>query len=280
MNQLTEFINSYFLWKEAMLAGAITGAVCGFLGIYVVLRRIIFVSAALTQISSLGVALAFYFEGMAAGVLLPIINPFFLSLGLTISAAYFFGVKKDYQRISQEGIIGVGFLIASACVVIIGDKITKGAHDVADIVFGAAVVVSIRELYVIIAVALIVCFIHWKYFKDFIFVSFDSDMAGLFKYPVRVLNSILLISIGLLIAVSTRAMGALPVFGLLALPSLSALLITEKLHYVFIVSVIIGLTSAVFGYFFSFIFDLPTGATICLVASLIFILSYVIKNIR
>lgn len=262
------------------MAGAFTGAVCGFLGIYVVLRRIIFVSATLSQISSLGVALAFYFEGMAIGLFLPLSNPYFLSLVLTTVAAYFFGVKKQYQRISQEGIIGFGFLIASAGVVIIGDKIAKGAHDIADIVFGAAVVVSIEDLYIIFAVAVIVSILHWKYYKDFIFVSFDSDMARLFKYPVKFLNSILLISIGLMIAVSTRALGALPVFGLLALPSLSALLLTERLNMIFVLSVIIGLSSAVFGYVISFIFDLPTGASITLTASIIFLISYLIKNMR
>jgi zinc transport system permease protein len=62
MSILNEFINSYFLWRDPMIVGAVTGAVCGFLGVYVVLRRIIFVSATLTQISSFGVALSFYLD--------------------------------------------------------------------------------------------------------------------------------------------------------------------------------------------------------------------------
>ena len=278
MNHISEFIQSYFLWKEALLAGAITGAVCGFLGIYVVIRRIIFVSAALTQISSLGVALAFYIEGINLKLFQPLANPFVLSLLLTILASYIFGLKRNYLRISQEGIIGAGFLIASSGVVIIGDKITKGAHDVADIIFGAAVVVEMKELYIIIAVALIVALLHWRYFKDFIFISYDSELPRLFGYPVRYLHSVLLVSIGIIIAVATRALGALPVFAFLALPSLSALILTERLHLAFLLSAILGLISAIIGYFLSFVFDLPTGATISTTASVIFVLSYVLKK--
>jgi len=109
-------------------------------------------------------------------------------------------------------------------------------------------------------------------FKDFIFVSFDPETARLFKYPVRVLNTILLLTIGIVIAVTTRALGALPVFALVVLPSLTALFLTEKLRWVFILSVLIGVLSAVLGYYFSFVLSLPTGASITTCASLFFIL--------
>ena len=50
MAMLSEFLNSYFLWRDPMIVGAAAGAVCGFLGVYVVLRRIVFVSAAKSSI--------------------------------------------------------------------------------------------------------------------------------------------------------------------------------------------------------------------------------------
>ena len=68
MSAISEFTQSYFLWKEAVAAGAVIGALCGFLGVSVVLRRIIFVSAALTQVSGLGVAFAFYIKAFAVGL--------------------------------------------------------------------------------------------------------------------------------------------------------------------------------------------------------------------
>jgi zinc transport system permease protein len=262
-----------------MIVGAVSGAICGFLGVYVVLRRIIFVSAALTQVSSFSVALAFYLQGFAVlSIFGHLIDPFTMSLIFTGLAALFFALKRDFFPISQEGIIGFGFLIASGLVVILGDRITKGAHDIADILFGSAVVVDPTDVYVIPSVAILTIIVHLVFYKDFIFVSFDQETALLYKYPVRLLNTILLLTVGLIIAVTTRALGALPVFGLIALPPLAALFLTEKLNMVFIFAVIIGILSALLGYFFSFILSIPTGASMTVVASLFFLLAFGVKG--
>jgi manganese/iron transport system permease protein len=263
-----------------MIVGAVSGAICGFLGVYVVLRRIIFVSAALTQISSFGVALSFYLEGVILGALASFIHPFILSIFLTSLAAIFFALKRDFSRISQEGVIGFGFLIASGAVVILGDRITKGAHDIANILFGSAVVVDPKDLIIIPAVALLAAIIHIIYFKDFIFASFDEESARLFKYPVRMLNTVLLLTIAVVVSVSTRALGALPVFAFLALPPLTSLFLTENLKLVFTFSVIMGVLSATLGYFFSFILSIPTGASMAVCASTFFILGLLWREVR
>ena len=281
MASMGEFFTSYFLWRDPMIVGAVSGAICGFLGVYIVLRRIIFVSAALTQISSLGVALAFYLQGLAImGLFGALIDPFAISLVLTSLAALFFALNRDFFPISQEGVIGFAFIIASGAVVIIGDRITKGAHDIADILFGSAVVVDPRDVYIVPLIAIIVLIIHLVFFKDFIFISFDPETASLFKYPLRILNTILLVSIGIVVSVTTRALGALPVFGLIALPPLTALFFTENLKLVFILSVVFGVLSAVLGYFFSFIISLPTGATIATLATLFFLLGLCWRGVK
>ena len=268
-----EFIKSYFLWRDPMIVGAVSGAVCGFLGVYIVLRRIVFVGAMLSQVSSVGVALAFYLQGFSALSLFgSLLNPIASSLVITGLAVLFFALKSNFFRISQEGVIGFGYLLASGIVVIIGNQITREAHDIADILFGSAVVVDPKEVYIVPAVAFFSILIHRVFFKDFIFVSFDPETARLFKYPVRMLNTILLLTIGIVIAVTTRALGALPVFALAVLPPLTALFLTERLNLVFVLSVLIGVLSAVLGYYFSFILSLPTGASITTCASLFFLL--------
>ena len=280
MTILKEFLDSYFLWRDPMIVGAVSGAVCGFLGVYVVLRRIIFVSAALTQISSFGVALSFYLEAFSLGVISAFIHPFVLSVVFTSLAAVFFAAKRDFSRISQEGVIGFGFLIASGAVIILGDRITKGAHDIADILFGSAVVVDPRDVYIIPSVALVVMITHIVFFKDFVFVSYDEESARLFKYPVRTINTALLISIAVVVAVATRALGALPVFAFLALPPLTSLYLTERLKLVFVISVILGVLSATLGYFFSFVLSIPTGASMTVCASVFFILGVVWREVK
>jgi zinc transport system permease protein len=280
MESFDLFMTSYFLWRDPMIVGVVAGAVCGFLGVYVVLRRIIFVSAALTQISSLGVALAFFLGASATGALSTLVHPFILSIALTVLAALFFALKRDFSRISAEGVIGFGFLLASGAVVILGDMIAQGAHDIANILFGSAVVVDPKDVYIIPAAALGVFLIHRVFYKDFMFVSFDEDSARLFKYPVRLLNTVLLVSIAVMAAVCTRALGALPVFAFLALPPLTALFLTERLKLVFALSAMLGILSAALGYFFSFILSTPTGATMTVCAALFFMIGLAWREIK
>jgi zinc transport system permease protein len=264
-----------------MIVGAVSGAICGFLGVYVVLRRIVFVGAMLSQVSSFGVAFAFYLQGFsAAGSFGSLIDPFALYLVMTGAATLFFALKRVFFRISQEGVIGFGYLLASGAVVILGGLITREAHDIADILFGSAVVVDPKEVYIVPAVAFFSILIHWIFFKDFMFVSFDPETAQLFKYPVRILNTVLLLTVGVVIAVTTRALGALPVFGLTVLPPLTALFLTERLGWVFMLSVLIGILSAVLGYYSSFILSLPTGASITTCASLFFLLGIVWREVK
>ena len=110
-------------------------------------------------------------------------------------------------------------------------------------------------------------------------MSFDGEAARLFKYPVRILNTLLLVTVAVVVAVATRALGALPVFALLALPPLAALNLTEKLRLVFVISSILGVLSASLGYFFSFILSMPTGASITVCAAIIFLLSISVREL-
>jgi len=280
MQIFNEFINSYFLWKDPMLIGLVSGAVCGFTGVYVVLRRMVFISATLTQISSLGVVLAFYFQSVIVGTFFGLINPFYFSIVLTCISAVFFSMKRDFFPITLEGVIGFGFLIAGSLTIIMSDRITQGAHEVDNILFGSAVVVDNKDLIFIPAISIVVFFVHYFFYKDFVFISFDPEMAKLFGYPVRIINLIMFIILGTVVAVTTRALGALPVFALLALPPLTSMYLTEKLKYVFILSILIGMSTAATGYFLSFIMSMPTGASVVLAGSVIFIICHLYSRFK
>lgn len=281
MSTLEQFLNSYFLWKEALAAGVLLGALCGFVGVYVVLRRMIFVSAALTQVSGLGVAAGFYLQAAAAGGLAAsIFTPEVVSIFVALLTAYLFAFKTHSVKLSAEGLIGLLFIAASALVVIVGDMITQGSHDIADIIFGSAVIVSLQDLYLVISAFILLAVLFVVLYKDFLFISFDPDSAMLAGYPVKLLNILLFLGIGVLISIGTKTIGALPVFGFLTVPALSALQLSEKIGHIFIISVLVGAFSAILGYFFSFVFSIPTGACITMTTCIFLVLSFVLVKVK
>ena len=275
MQILSEFVNSYFLWKNPMIVAAFSGAICGFLGVYVVLRRIVFVSAALTQISGLGVVLTFYLQSIFVSSLFTHIDPFIFSIFFTVLAALFFSLKKDFHPISMEGVIGFAFLISSSLIIILSDKIVQGHHEIHNILFGSAVVVEPLEAVLIPVLTVLAFIVNIVLFKDFIFVSYDPETANLYKYPVKFINIVFFFVLAVILAVTTRALGALTIFAFLVLPALSALYLSKSLKIIFLLSSVIGIISATFGYFFSFVFSIPTGATMAFTSSIIFIISII-----
>lgn len=259
---------------------SVSGSICGFLGVYVILRRIVFVSVALTQVSSLGVVLAFYIQTLSIGALSSLVDPFVFSIVITSIASLFFALKKNYFPVSREAMIGFGFILASALILIIGSNLPQGVEDIESILFGSAVLVDAKDLFLIPINALLVFVVHVILFKDILFVSFDTETAKLFNYPVEVLNIVLYLSLAFVIALTTRALGALPVFALLILPAMISFQLLENIKAIFILSIALGVISAVLGYYFSFEFSLPTGASIAFCASILFLISFILREFK
>lgn len=274
-----DFVRSYTFWWDAMVVGIVTGLACGFLGIYVVVRRMIFLSAMLSQVSAASVALSFYLGGVSLLPHFPSTH-FFLSLAVTFAVAIGFAWVGSFGRISREGSIGFIYLAASAASVLIASRLREDVHDISTILFGSAAVVDTGDVTKVSITSVGVLLLQAFLFKDFIFASFDPEGARLARLPERLLSVFLLLSVAAVISVSTQAMGALPVFGLTVLPPLAALAVTERLMPAFIFSSIIGGGSAALGYFLSFVLSLPTGATITALASLVLLIALASRIVR
>lgn len=277
MSILAEFGSNYFLWRDAVIVAGAAGVICGLLGVYVVLKRIVFISAALAQISGFGVMLMFFLQSLLADGLMNFLDPFIFSVLITTLSAVFFSLQREFHPVSIEGITGFVFLISSSLIIILSDKIAQGSHEISSIVFGNAVTVDQTDVLVITGVSALSLIINVIFFKDFMFVSYDPETARLYKYPVRAINLIFFTMLAVIITTATRALGSLTVFSLLVLPGLSALYLSRKTKTIFLISSVFGMLSGVLGYFFSFIFSLPTGATMTLTASAVFIVC-LIKN--
>lgn len=260
------FLESSDIWGGAVAAGAITGAVCGFLGVYVVLNRMVFVSAALAQISSLGVMLAFWISSHSSAHETHVDDTAALLLGIGFAVAFsifLVRARADLQvaRVrSSESIIGFAYIVSSAGVVLLGDRVSQGAHDVANLLFGNAVIVDGFHLALLACLTLPFLALHIWLFKDVFFVSYDATTAKTMGYPVRFLQLFLLLTFGIVISIATRTIGALPVFAFSTLPAMFALAIFENIYFVFAAATLMGVLSAVGGYAASFMLSFPTGA--------------------
>jgi zinc transport system permease protein len=288
MEKLSLFISSWQLWGGAVLAGVVAGIACGFLGIYVILHRIVFVSAAMSEVSSLGVMLAFWLaqnEAVKSGQhtedVLPLVFAALFTGGFAAAmAGRASSTRIDVRSRSAEAFIGAVYLLSAAGVLLVGDRVTQGAHDIANVLFGNTVVVDFPHLLLLLAFFVPIFLLHLVLRKDLLFISFDPSMALTVGYPVTLLRFFLLGSLGILISIGTRTIGALPVFSFSVLPAMVGLALFEDLKLSFACAALVGGLSAFLGYLASFLFSFPTGACMTGMAGVFLVLSRFIRLFR
>jgi zinc transport system permease protein len=266
MGALQGFVAAREIWEVPLAASVVAGALLGALGVYVVLRRTVFVSAALTQVSTLGlvgtllVEERFHIETEHASEQ--------LAVAITVSAlgALLLGAFRP-KRLPAEATVGATWVVASALVVLGVSRLVHAAHDLQGLVFGNAVAVPASDLAVIAVVSLVTIAIHTAFAKELAFTSFDPETAQALGMPVRLWDAVLFLTIGVAIPPAARALGALPVFAFLTLPAAGALMLRVGFRPAFALAASFGVLAAASGYVLSWIWEIPTGATMVAIAA-------------
>jgi zinc transport system permease protein len=279
------FVANWPIFRDAVLTGALAGALLGFLGVEVVLRRMVFASSAIAQAAALGVALSFWVPaaldpvhhaaGHAAGpdvhlVQSLLFEPVVWAVAASLLATLLFIANPVTLRLTRESVLGFVFLACGAGVVIVGDRISQESHDLGAILFGSAVLVRPVDLGLLAVAAPLLVGAHIALWRPLVFVAFDPSGARVQGLPVRMLNAFVFLAVGLAVALSTRALGALPVFAFSVLPAMAALVLSQDLRFVFAVGAAVGALSGAGGYALSFRAELPVGATQTAVAAAFF----------
>ena len=128
-----EFVEGLEIFIDPILCGGAAGLVLGYLGVFVVLRRMVFVSAAITHSAGLGVACSFYGQiHLGLGLLAsPVLGAFVFGMGSTLLLA----VRPERMGLTKESLIGLTFIFASGAALLVGDRISQESHDIHAIIF-------------------------------------------------------------------------------------------------------------------------------------------------
>ena len=263
MSKLVEMFQQGFMLN--VLAGTLVVAgLCAYLGVFIVLRRAVFVGAALAQVSSLGVALALFATDLLERWwdvhVHPAPQP--VALALTLGAAVAMAVQHKEARLPRETAVGVTYAAASGLAILVVAASTHAESEVLNLLFGNVLAIGGSEVLLLAGLTTAVGLVHWLFHKEFVFVSFDPDMAVALGISARLWNIVLFLTVGVAISLTIQAAGALVVFNFLVLPAATALLLRQRLPGVFVVAVLAGLASTAIGISISYVADLPTGPTI------------------
>jgi zinc transport system permease protein len=266
VSALGEFLAAREIWEVPLAASVVAGAVLGFLGVYVVLRRTVFVSAALTQLSILGVVATLLVEERVHIEAEHASEQLAVAMAFSVGGALFLGAFRA-RRLPAEASVGAAWVLASALVVLGTSRLVHAAHDLGGMVFGNAVAVAAGDLAAIATVAALCAAVHAAFAKEIAFASFDPETARALGMRVRLWDALLFVTLGIAIPPAARALGALPVFALLTLPAAGALLLRVGFRPAFALAASLGVLAAAGGYVLSWLWETPTGATMVALAA-------------
>ena len=271
-------LDTILLFRQALYGALVIGVTCAVLSVYVVLRRIVFVGAALAALSSAGIALALWFSGFALTRAIGA-YPTAVSLIVTLLGAVFFGVSGGRRLVSSEATIGVTYAVAAAAgILLISKAVTGEAHDI--FLQGNILGITREDTLVLLAVSAPVLLLHAVFYKEFLFVSFDRETARTLGYRVNFWNLFLYFTLGVVIASAMRFAGVLLVFNFLVLPAVTGLLLAGTMSGAIAWAVVSAVVAVAVGFSLSVPFDLPSAPAIIAVQGALVLVAWLVRRAR
>lgn len=229
-----------------------------YLGLHVVQRGIIFIDIAMAQMAALGICVAILLR-----LDLESWTTFFIGLGFTlVGAAIFSFTGKRASQIPQEAVIGIAYVVAAAAAVLLLSRAAEGDEEIKNILVGNILLVTPREVWERFVLFAAVGIFHFVFRKSFLLVSFDREGAYRNGLRVRWWDFFFYAVFGLVVTSFVRIAGVLLVFSYLIVPAVCGINLARRTANRLLIGWFIALVGGVAGLFFSYWWDLPSGAAI------------------
>lgn len=264
----------YPFMLRGMAAAVLVGVVCAIVGTYVVLRGMAFFGDALAHAVLPGLAAGYLVSGGARGPL------FWWALGTSVVAALGISFISRSARVREDTAIGILFAGAFALGIAMISSARSYTVDLAHFLFGDVLGVRPADLTLAAVFGGLILLLVFLFYKEFMVLSFDPLLAVTLRLPARLLDSLLVVMIAVAIVVSLQTVGVALMVAMLVTPAATASLLTRRLPAMMALAALTASVSGVGGLYFSFYFNIASGAAIVLTATLIFLLVWATQSLR
>jgi ABC-type Mn2+/Zn2+ transport system permease subunit len=262
MSTLVEILRPDFLLREALAGSVLVGAVCPLVGVYFVLRRMIFLGVALPQLSAAGIACALLLHQAGAFTRGTLDDRTLARLGasvFTLSGILVLAAFERRGRETMEARIGVTYAAAGALTILFLALDPFGEAQMVNLLKGDLLATTGTSLGLLGGVLGSVVIALLVFQKEFLLVSFDRDLAVVFGKSAGLWDTLLYLICGVTISFGVMTAGPLVTFGYLVVPALTARLLTRHMLTFSIASAAIGAVTSFVGFYCAYRFDLPLG---------------------
>ena len=255
----------YAFMQRALLAAAIAATVCAVVGTFVVLRGLAFMGDAVAHSSLTGVATAYVLGG----------SVFWGALGWAVPASIAIAYISRRTQIRLDASVGIVYAGGFALGIIIVSRESSYVTDLFSFLFGNVLAASWNDVILIGAVTCVVLLAVVLFYKELLFSSYDATMAAASGVPVRLMQYLLPLMVAVTTVAALKTVGLLLVLALLVTPAATAGLLARRIPGMMATSVVFALIAVVVGLYLSFHLDLPTGPSIVMVSTGLFVVALI-----
>ena len=259
----------YEFIQNAIAAGILASIACGIIGVYVVVKRIVFISGGIAHASFGGIGLGYYLG----------INPILGVLPFSIASALIMGVISKRSRLPEDTSIGILWAMGMSIGILLVGLKPGYAPDLMTYLFGNILTVPLSDIILMLILDGIIILVVYAFYKEFLALCFDEEYTTVLGVPTEHLYLVLLSLIALTVVVLIKVVGIILVLALLTIPAAFSRQFTSNLKKMMFLSIMFGAVFTCVGLWLSYIADVPSGATIILVMAAVYLLYSLVKSI-
>ena len=265
---MIENIFQYQFMQRALIAAVLVSIACGIVGTYVVIKRIVSLSGAISHAAFGGVGLG-YFLG---------VNPILAAIPFSIISAIGIAAIRERVKVSEDTAIGILWSVGMAIGIIFINLTPGYAPDLFSYLFGSILTINNSDLYIMIILDLIIIATVFLFQREFLAISFDEEFSKVLGVPAEFIYILLLSLVALSVVVLIKVVGVILIIALLSIPAAISKQFTYNIKNVMLFSVIIGIILTITGLLLSYIFNIASGATIVLSLAAAFVVFSLLKK--
>ena len=257
-------------FQHGIIVATIAGALCGLLGVFVVLRGMSYIGHGLSHA---------VFGGAAASAVIGI--NFFIGAGIwgIISGVLIARVARR-RVLGADAAIGVVTTASFALGLALMNRYGQASKSIEAVLFGSVLGVKVSDIVAVSLVAIFALAVIVVWYRKLLFSTFDPDVAQVSGVNVSVVEVVLLSLLSLTILVTMRVIGTLLISALLVIPAAAARMTTNSFSKLLWISPLIGAVTCFVGMNLSYHLDTSASATIILLDALVFIVVYTVAGTR
>lgn len=270
-NTIMAELLSFEFMRHAIIAGLLASVLCGIIGTFVVVKRLVFISGGISHAAFGGLGL-FYYLGL---------NPVIGAILVAVAAALALGGSQEWRQKSGDAIIGVFWTVGMALGIVFISRTPGFAPNLMTYLFGNILMVSTSDIWMTSSLVLVVLLVLILFYHEFIAISFDEEFTRSQGLQVRGLFMLLLTLVALTVVMLIQVVGIILVIALLTIPPLISLMLARSFTGVILLSIVIGILITLSGLALSYYQDLPSGPVIILMgAVLLFLIRFLKRHLH